>query len=108
MRVLVVDIGGTHVKMLATGQREPRELSSGPTLTAEQMVDGASLIPLETLPAGCSAGDSASPGRGLELGKVLAQRIIPELESRRERGLTHDSSTNALIRRHRMRKGGGR
>jgi glucose-6-phosphate isomerase len=45
---------------------------------------------------------------GVELGKVLAQRIIPELESRSERALTHDSSTNALIRRYRMRKGGGR
>jgi len=38
MRVLVVDVGGTHVKILATGQEEPRELASGSTLTAEQMV----------------------------------------------------------------------
>ena len=38
MRVLVVDVGGTHVKVLATGQEAPREFSSGPTLTAEQMV----------------------------------------------------------------------
>src|SRR5262249_3896514 len=35
---------------------------------------------------------------GVELGKVLAQRIIPELESRTEPKLEHDSSTNALIR----------
>ncbi len=40
MRVLVVDVGGTHVKVLATGQKAPREFSSGPTLTAEQMVAG--------------------------------------------------------------------
>jgi len=40
MRVLVVDIGGTHVKVLATGHEEPREFSSWPTLTAEQMVTG--------------------------------------------------------------------
>src|SRR5882672_3182264 len=40
MRVLVVDVGGTHVKVLATGEKTPREFSSGPTLTAEQMVDG--------------------------------------------------------------------
>src|SRR5262245_16382889 len=40
MRVLVVDIGGTHVKVLASGQKEAREFSSGPTLTAEQMVAG--------------------------------------------------------------------
>jgi glucose-6-phosphate isomerase len=35
---------------------------------------------------------------GVELGKVLAQRIIPDLESKTEPSLTHDSSTNALIR----------
>src|SRR5712672_2090316 len=42
---------------------------------------------------------------GVELGKVLAQRIIPELESPTEPTLAHDSSTNALIRRYRSRKG---
>jgi glucose-6-phosphate isomerase len=41
---------------------------------------------------------------GVELGKVLAQRIIPELESRTEPALGHDSSTNNLIRRYRMQK----
>ena len=38
MKVLVVDVGGTHVKILATGQRNRRQFASGPTLTAEQMV----------------------------------------------------------------------
>ena len=41
---------------------------------------------------------------GVELGKVLAQRIIPELESPAEPDLKHDSSTNALIRRYRASK----
>jgi glucose-6-phosphate isomerase len=41
---------------------------------------------------------------GVELGKVLAQRIIPELEADTEPKLGHDSSTNALIRRCRRRK----
>jgi glucose-6-phosphate isomerase len=41
---------------------------------------------------------------GVELGKVLAQRIIPELESKTEPKLSHDSSTNALIRRYRKLK----
>ena len=40
MNVLVVDVGGTHVKILATGQQEPLRFSSGPTLTAKQMVSG--------------------------------------------------------------------
>jgi glucose-6-phosphate isomerase len=42
---------------------------------------------------------------GVELGKALAQRIIPELESATEPTLAHDSSTNALIRRYRKLKG---
>jgi glucose-6-phosphate isomerase len=41
---------------------------------------------------------------GVELGKVLAQRIIPELESKTEPKLAHDSSTNNLIRRYRKLK----
>ena len=41
---------------------------------------------------------------GVELGKVLAKRIIPELEAAEEPSLSHDSSTNELIRRYRDRK----
>lgn len=41
---------------------------------------------------------------GVELGKVLAQRIIPELESKEQPPLSHDSSTNNLIRRYRQLK----
>ena len=41
---------------------------------------------------------------GVELGKALAQAIIPELESAAEPALGHDSSTNALIRRYRRWK----
>jgi polyphosphate glucokinase len=40
MNVLVIDVGGTHVKLLATGQSEHRAFVSGPTLTAEKMVAG--------------------------------------------------------------------
>ena len=42
---------------------------------------------------------------GVELGKELAQAIIPELESPTTPRLTHDSSTNNLIRRYRKMKG---
>jgi len=41
---------------------------------------------------------------GVELGKVLAQRIVPELDGETETQLTHDSSTNGLIRRYRKLK----
>jgi polyphosphate glucokinase len=40
MRVLVVDVGGTHVKILATGQKVSREFVSGPHLTPRRMLDG--------------------------------------------------------------------
>ena len=40
MKVLAIDVGGTHVKILATGQREKRAFDSGPGLTAAQMVAG--------------------------------------------------------------------
>jgi glucose-6-phosphate isomerase len=42
---------------------------------------------------------------GVELGKALAQRIIPELEDKSAPRLSHDSSTNNLIRRYRKLKG---
>lgn len=40
MNILVVDVGGTNVKILATGQDEPRKFSSGPNMTAQGMVSG--------------------------------------------------------------------
>ena len=43
---------------------------------------------------------------GVELGKALAQRIVPELESTAEPALNHDSSTNNLIKRYRKHKEG--
>ena len=44
---------------------------------------------------------------GVELGKALAQRIVPELESGEHAALGHDSSTNTLIERYRQRRSGG-
>ncbi len=38
MNVLVIDIGGNNVKILASGQNEARKFSSGPSLTPQQMV----------------------------------------------------------------------
>ena len=37
--ILVVDVGGTHIKILATGQKTKREVASGPTMAAQQMCD---------------------------------------------------------------------
>jgi polyphosphate glucokinase len=44
MKVLVVDVGGTHVKILASGHKEHRKFPSGPTLTPKQMVAGANRL----------------------------------------------------------------
>ncbi len=38
MKILVIDVGGTHVKLYATGRRMPRKILSGPALTARKMV----------------------------------------------------------------------
>ncbi len=40
MNVLVIDVGGKNVKILASGQNEPRNFPSGPTLTPKQMLAG--------------------------------------------------------------------
>ena len=47
MKVLVIDIGGTHVKVLATGQTVHREFESGPALTSKRMVSGVRKLTAE-------------------------------------------------------------
>lgn len=47
MNVLVVDIGGTHVKVLATAQAQPRKFPSGPTMTPKHMVSGVKKLTAE-------------------------------------------------------------
>jgi polyphosphate glucokinase len=44
MKILVIDVGGTHVKVLVSGESEPRKFASGPKLTARQMVTGVKKI----------------------------------------------------------------
>jgi polyphosphate glucokinase len=44
MKVLVIDVGGTHVKALVTGEKVPRKFDSGPTLTAAEMVKDVKAI----------------------------------------------------------------
>ena len=39
MKILAIDLGGTHVKVLASDQTEPRRFDSGPSLTPSQMVE---------------------------------------------------------------------
>jgi polyphosphate glucokinase len=69
MNVLVVDVGGTNVKILATGQKEPRKFPSGPKMTAKRMVSGVKKL------AGNWKYDVVSIGYP---GVVLRGRVISE------------------------------
>src|SRR5919197_5072285 len=69
MNVLVVDVGGTHVKILVTRQKQPREFASGPALTAKQMVAGVKKL------AGDWKYDAVSIGYP---GPVLRNRPVAE------------------------------
>jgi polyphosphate glucokinase len=44
LKVLVLDVGGTHVKLLMTGQKEPTKFVSGPAMTAQRMVAGVKRV----------------------------------------------------------------
>jgi polyphosphate glucokinase len=46
-KVLVIDVGGTHVKILMTGKRVPRTVNSGPTMTARKMVEAVKLLTID-------------------------------------------------------------
>jgi polyphosphate glucokinase len=55
-KILVIDVGGTHVKVLATGQQAHRELPSGPSMTAAQMVDAVQRLTADWLYDAVSIG----------------------------------------------------
>ena len=65
-KVLVVDVGGTNIKMLATGQKEPRKIPSGPTMTAGKMVrvvkECVKVCQRRVQPAQAGAGDAVTAG----------------------------------------------
>ena len=69
MNVLAIDVGGTHIKILATGEKTPLEFVSGPKMTAKQMVRG-----VKKLAAGWKY-DAVSIGYP---GPVLHGRILHE------------------------------
>ena len=69
--VLVVDVGGSHVKVLATGEQESRRADSGPDLTAAQMVEAALNLAADWTWDGVSVG-VPSPVHG---GRVIAEPV---------------------------------
>src|SRR5437667_962045 len=69
--VLVVDVGGSHVKVLATGEQQSRRADSGPDLTAAQMVEAALKLAADWTWDGVSVG-VPSPVHG---GRVTAEPV---------------------------------
>jgi polyphosphate glucokinase len=69
MNVLVVDIGGTNVKILASGQSEPRKFPSGPEMTPKQMVSGVKQLAREWKYDAVSIG---YPGR-IHRGRIVSE-----------------------------------
>jgi polyphosphate glucokinase len=69
--VLVVDVGGSHIKVLATGEHESRRADSGPDFTAAQMVEAALSLAADWAWDGVSVG-VPSPVHG---GRVLAEPV---------------------------------
>ena len=78
-------------------QRDPRRAADAATRSARSSPSTSTA----SSPRASIWGIDSFDQWGVELGKALAQRIIPELESPTEPELDHDSSTNALIRRYR-------
>jgi len=79
----------------------PSNVILGRELTPEVLGTLVALYEHSVFTQGTIWGVNSFDQWGVELGKVLAQRIVPELESAAEPRLAHDSSTNALIRRYR-------
>ena len=120
MNVLVVDVGGTvgktpeQVKAEGTpdwlvphrvfeGNR-PSNTILAQRLTPEILGKLVALYEHSVFTQGTIWNIDCFDQWGVELGKVLAQRIIPELESKGEPQLSHDPSTSNLIRRCRKMK----
>ena len=94
MNVLVVDVGGTHVKILATGKAEHREFPSGPALTAEQMVRGVKDLAAdwkyEVVSIGYPGSVLHGPGHPPAPGRGRRGRCLEDRRTRPSRGLRED------------------
>ena len=88
MNVLVIDIGGNNVKILASGQNELRKFSSGPSLTPKQMVAA-----VKQLAAGWKY-DVISMGYP---GMVVRNRLLAEPQSPRSLSPLSNSPPSSLI-----------
>ncbi len=83
------------------GQPAVQHASCWPELTPAALGKLVALYEHSVFTQGAIWGIDSFDQWGVELGKVLARRIVPELDGRGRPNLGHDSSTNALIRRYR-------
>ena len=83
----------------------PTSTILAPKLTPRVLGELVATYEHKVLTQGVMWGINSFDQWGVELGKALAQRIVPELTAEPEPALTHDSSTNALIRRYRSARG---
>jgi glucose-6-phosphate isomerase len=83
----------------------PTSTILAPELTPRVLGELIALYEHKVFTQGATWGIDSFDQWGVELGKVLANRIVPELESSGDPDLRHDSSTNALIRRYRRARG---
>jgi glucose-6-phosphate isomerase len=101
---------GTHDSLVphrvCEGNR-PSSMIMADQLNPEMLGKLVALYEHSVFTQGCVWGIDSFDQWGVELGKVLALKIIPELESTSDPQLNHDSSTNILIKRYRARKGAG-
>ena len=85
----------------------PTNTILAPKLTPRVLGEMVATYEHKVLTQGVIWGINSFDQWGVELGKALAQRIVPELTSDKEPDLRHDSSTNELIRRYRTARGRG-
>jgi len=94
-------VGRHHVQHRVLPGNRPSNVLLAERLTPEALGKLVALYEHSVFTQGAIWGINSFDQWGVELGKQLAQRIVPELESAEEPELLHDSSTNALIRRYR-------
>ena len=80
-KVLVIDVGGTHVKILMTGKRVMRKVNSGPTMTARKMVDAVKRLTEMGLETVLLTGDdhrtAEAVARQVSIAQVIAE-VLPD------------------------------
>src|SRR6476660_8330254 len=93
MKILAVDVGGTHVKILATGEKQKREIVSGPRMTARQMVSSVKNIESQFVSGQHRRHEKTRRGQPFKSYSRLSRAAICSTISRRSASSTDPSCT---------------